>query len=171
MDISPYSRYARCHTDKLFSINLDDSSIRALQISNRAANITRKHSYYLRTLSHAQAFLLRSNNHQRSSLCITAQGLLFFLRIALKLRILYSRRSLLFIIYQRCPLSCQHILRCTINQAWFLCIITIYSAQISGHQIFGNNTIGRLMYSDNLIEPAVHSLISIKQLIRPVRRT
>ena len=159
-------RSSRLHSQKLhIAVHLHYITIRRTQISYIIAYAARQRSNYACTLAHLQAGLLRSHRHQRTKLggcgCRQVGGIL----VTLQLAAFDCRAFQLILLYERCSFGRQHIDRVTVNKAYLiLFIVAVHSAQIGSYQKFGNN-LALIIQRRQLVEPTVHRLLRIEQLI------
>ena len=159
-------RSSRLHSQKLHvAVNLYYITVRGTQIRYVIAYAARQRSNYACTLAHLQAGLLRSHRHQRTKLggcgCRQVGGIL----IALQLAAFDCRAFQLILLYERCSFGSQHIDRVTVNKAYLiLLIVAVHCAQIGSYQKFGDN-LALIIKRRQLIEPAIHRLLRIEQLI------
>ena len=159
-------RSSRLHSQKLYiAVHLHYITVRRTQIRYVIAYAARQRSNYACTLAHLQAGLLRCHRHQRAKLggcgCRQVGGIL----VTFKLAAFDSRTFQLILLYKRCSFGSQHIDRVTVNKAYLiLFIVAVHSAQIGSYQKFGNN-LALIIQRRQLIEPAVHRLLRIEQLI------
>ena len=136
-----------------------------MQISYIIAYAARQRSNYACTLTHLQAGLLRSHCHQRAKLGSCGCRQVGCILVTLQLAAFYCRAFQLILLYKRCSFGSQHIDRVTVNKVYLiLFIVAVHSAQIGSYQKFGNN-LALIIQRRQLVEPAVHRLLRIEQLI------
>ena len=85
--------------------------------------------------------------------------------VTLQLAAFDCRTFQLILLNERRSFGRQHINRVTVNKAYLiLFIVAVHSAQIGSYQKFGNN-LALIIQRRQLIEPAIHRLLRIEQLI------
>ena len=159
-------RSSRLHSQKLhIAVHLYYITVRRTQIRYIITYAARQQSNYACTLAHLQAGLLRSHRHQRAKLGSCSCRQVGRILVTFKLAAFDCRAFQLIFLYERCSFGRQHINRVTVNKAYLiLLIVAVHSTQIGSYQKFGNN-LALIIQRRQLVEPAVHRLLRIEQLI------
>ena len=159
-------RSSRLHSQKLhITVHLYYVTVGRTQISYIIAYAARQRSNYACTLAHLQAGLLRCHRHQRTKLGGCGCRQVGSILVTFKLAAFDCRAFKLILLNERCSFGSQHIYRVTVNKVYLiLLIVAVHSAQIGSYQKFGNN-LSLIIQRRQLVEPAIHRLLRIEQLI------